>query len=229
MEQFVLSLRQRASWCAHLAKALLQQHHREDEPFLRSAIPEDGVVFDVGAHSGQYTKLFAGIARKGQVYAFEPSPYARSILERVLHWRQLSNVTLLPFALSDREGAAELTMPLKRSGSVGFGLAHLVNSSKPTGKTIAFDVRTTTVDQMVQTLGLQRLDFIKADIEGWELQMLRGARHTLQQFKPILQLEILEQHLARAGSTPGELRDFLSSFGYSGAVSPNGDVIFKAR
>jgi FkbM family methyltransferase len=230
-----LTFRQRLSWYAHLGKALLQQHHREDLPYLKKLIPEDGVVFDIGAHSGQYTKLFAGIARKGRVYAFEPSEYARSILERLLRWRKLPNVTLLALALSDTKGVAQLATPIKKSGSLGFGLAHLVNAALSTGKdlatgkNLAFTVETSTVDQMAESLGLRRLDFIKADIEGFELHMLRGARQTLQRFKPILQLEISEPRLARAGSSAAELRSFLKSLGYSEAASPNGDAIFTAR
>ena len=47
----------------------------------------------------------------------------------------------------------------------------------------------TTIDCVVETLGLDRLDFIKADIEGWELRLLRGSERTLKRFRPRLLLE----------------------------------------
>src|SRR5690349_13929800 len=118
-----MSLVQRSEWIAHLAKALLRQHHREDEHYLRALLPEDAVVIDVGAHAGQYTKLFAKIASRGQVYAFEPGTYALSILRKVVRARRLSNVRLMPVALSDSEGEIAFNLPLKRGKRFGFGIA----------------------------------------------------------------------------------------------------------
>ena len=64
----------------------------------------------------------------------------------------------------------------------------------------------TTIDDVVGTLGLDRLDFIKADIEGWELRLLHGAESTLESFRPRLLLELTSAALARRGSARGRLR-----------------------
>ena len=92
---------------------------------MRTVIPEDGVVFDVGAHAGQFAKLFARLAPRGFIYAFEPGSYARFILRIALRLNGIGNVAVLPLALGDRSGVALLTVPVKRSGSYGFGLSHL--------------------------------------------------------------------------------------------------------
>ena len=47
-------------------------------------------------------------------------------------------------------------------------------------------METTTIDKLVEELGIERVDFIKADIEGEELNMLKGARKTIEKFKPKL-------------------------------------------
>jgi len=73
--------RQRASWLAHVFKAATQQHHRELRALFAPHIPTDGVIVDVGAHAGQFSKLFAAMAPRGHVFAFEPSAYARSVME----------------------------------------------------------------------------------------------------------------------------------------------------
>jgi FkbM family methyltransferase len=88
-------------------------------------VQSTAVVFDVGAHVGQYTKLFARAASHGRVYAFEPGSYARSILRTVVWLRGLSNVVVLPIALGSEVGLNTLTIPLKQSGSFAFGLSHL--------------------------------------------------------------------------------------------------------
>ncbi len=119
-----LTFRQRSTHWAHLWKALTRQHHSEWKPIFRDLLPQNGVVIDAGAHAGQFTKLFAGLVPQGRVIAFEPSSYARRILSTVVAAKRLANVTVMPAGLSDAAGPAEIAVPLKPSGSLGYGLSH---------------------------------------------------------------------------------------------------------
>ncbi len=206
-----LSLRARLSWCAHFWKAATQQHHRNHAALFRRFVPHDGVVFDVGAHAGQFAKLFAGIARDGKVYALEPGGYALSILRRVVALRRLRNVEVCPFGLSDRAHTETLHVPVKRSGAMGFGLSHF---GAETRASVAETVTLSTIDAFAAERGLARLDFIKADIEGWEMRMLAGGAATIARFRPALLLEVQAAHLARAGDTPAAMWDFFTQIGY---------------
>ena len=201
------------AFLAHAFKAAFRQHHQEDLPVLRRVIPRDGIVLDVGAHAGQYAKLFAGIASDGFVLAAEPGSYARTILRIALAMNRLRNVAVLPLALGERAGTMTLTMPLKRSGSYGFGLSHLGEHDRPGGfKTEV--VAVATLDEVAAALELPRLDFIKADIEGWECHLLRGGRRTLERLKPVLFLEMNALQLARAGDTLESAWSLLTELGY---------------
>src|SRR5580692_2177234 len=120
-----LTPRQRASWLAHLFKASTQQHHGDLQAMFAPHVPSDGVILDVGAHAGQFSKLFARMAPAGHVYAFEPSAYARSIMVPALRFNRIKNVTLTPLGLSDSVGCLTLHTPLKRSSALGYGVAHL--------------------------------------------------------------------------------------------------------
>jgi len=201
------------AFLAHAFKAACKQHHQEDVPVLRRVIPRDGVVLDVGAHAGQYTKLFAGIASDGFVLAVEPGSYARTILRFALAMNRLRNVAVLPMGLGERAGTMVLTMPLKRSGSYGFGLSHLGEHDRPGGfKTEV--VAVATLDEVAASLALPRLDFIKADIEGWECHLLRGGRRTLERLQPVLFLEMNAAQLARAGDTLESAWSLLGDLGY---------------
>ncbi|HXQ53172.1 MAG TPA: FkbM family methyltransferase [Stellaceae bacterium] len=222
---------------AHLFKAVFKQHHRALEPVLAAFIPADAIVFDVGAHAGQFTKLFARMAPKGFVYAFEPGTYARAILRVAARLNAIGNVAILPLALGERSGVSVLRVPVKRSGSYGFGLAHLGGDASAGAE---FEVvGLATLDEVAATLRLERLDFIKADIEGYELRLIKGARATLGRFKPALLLEHDATRLARAGDTLQELWNELVSLGYrpheaSPARPPldaprGGDVLWLAR
>src|SRR5262249_41986546 len=154
--------------------------HRALAPTLGRLVPADAVVFDVGAHAGQYTKLLARIAASGRVYAFEPGSYARSILRIVIRLHGLDNVTVLPMALGADAGIAAMTLPVKSRGGLGFGLAHL-GAPQTRWPSIAQEfVAVTTIDAAAEALALDRLDFIKADIEGWELRLLHGGENTLR-------------------------------------------------
>ena len=108
-----LTLRQRATYLAHLHKAIFRSYHAQLLPYLARFIPADGTVIDVGAHAGQFTKIFARLAPQGQVYAFEPASYARSILRGVCAVRRLHNVTVVPAGLGAVAGRFDLDIPLK--------------------------------------------------------------------------------------------------------------------
>jgi len=215
-----LSLRARLSWCAHFWKAATQQHHRAYAPLFRRFVPRNAVVLDVGAHAGQFTKLLAGLARDGQVYAFEPGGYALSILRRVAALHRLRNVEIVPMGLSDRAGGETLSVPVKRSGSMGFGLSHLGAEARTS---VAETIALTTLDAFAAEKKLARLDFIKADIEGWEMRMLAGGAAAVARFRPALLLEVQAAHLARAGDTPAGLWRFFGALDYEAQlVVPEG-------
>jgi FkbM family methyltransferase len=203
----------RVRYAAHLFKAIAYDHHLELLPMLRPHIPRDGVVFDVGAHAGQFAKLFARLTPRGRVYAFEPGSYARWILTRVAHVRRLRNVEIVARGLGDMQGSVRLAMPIKASGAYGFGLSHLgAAMCEGTMRTEAVEI--TTVDAFVGAQALGRLDFIKADVEGWEGRMLAGAGETLARFRPALMLELIASHLARAGDQLGAVWISLERLGY---------------
>jgi FkbM family methyltransferase len=211
---------------AHLFKAAAQQHHRALAATIARLVPSAGVVFDVGAHAGQYTKLFARAAAEGRIYAVEPGSYARSILRSVVWLHGLANVAVLPMALGAVSGVGTLTLPIKRRGGLGFGLAHL-GAPQDRWPAVARElVALSTLDTVVTALGLDRLDFIKADIEGWELRLLCGGAQSLQRFRPRLMLELTSEHLARAGDRLDDAFAFLDALGYAAfELAPGGDLV----
>lgn len=208
---------------AHLFKATYQRHHEELRPVLTNLIPADGVVFDVGAHAGQFAKLFASVVRDGLVVALEPGTYARSILHCALWRNDVDNVLVLPCGAGDAPSVQTLNVPIKRKGSYGFGLSHLGASSH---QAVARDpVLLTTIDAIVDSLALDRLDLLKADIEGWELRMLHGARRSIQRHRPALMLELDPLFLVRAGDTMTKAIRFLDDLGYGPAKFVAGQFV----
>ncbi len=209
-----LPLRAKGTWLAHAFKAVAKQHHAEMRPLFRRLVPPDGVVLDVGGHSGQFATLFARLVPEGRVYSFEPGSYALSLLHLAVRANRIANVTIRPQGLSDAPGEAALTVPVKAKGSVRFGLSHM--GPEAGGRiTRAEPVAVITIDAFAAEVGLTRLDLVKADIEGWEMRMLAGGERTLRRLRPVLMLEMADAFLARAGDSLEAAWRMLESWGYA--------------
>ena len=209
-----LSLHGKLTYLAHLFKALTRKHHLEYLPILKSSLSDDSIIIDVGAHSGQFTKLFSTIVPAGKVYAFEPGSYASSILKKVIGIYRLKNVTHVNKGLGEQCKKECLIIPVKKSGSLGFGLSHLGSDKQDVRTMLSETIEIITLDSFAESEKLGKINFIKADIEGWEMQFLLGAKSIIQKWHPILTLEVNRQFLSRAENTPEELWDFLSDNGY---------------
>lgn len=137
---------------------------------FRQLRPGD-VVLDAGAYPGDYA-LFAAarVGPSGHVYALEPDARNREILQRNLRKSGQRNVTVIAKGLWHRTGTLQLAA------------AGLASSVKGTDTDQAIMV--TTLDQLVQDLALEKLDVLKMDIEGAELEALQGAAATLKRFQP---------------------------------------------
>ncbi|MGA7965318.1 MAG: FkbM family methyltransferase [Gammaproteobacteria bacterium] len=174
------------------------------------------MIADVGAHAGQFSKIFSKLVPKGEVYAFEPASYARSILERVIAAHRLRNVRVVPLGLGDQSARRTLRIPLKASGSLGFGLSHVVAAQQDALRpSYEEEIEIVPLDDFVAEYGIDRLDLIKADVEGWEMRLLAGAEKTLATLRPVLILEADPNFLERAGDSLETLWDFLTGLSYS--------------
>ncbi len=197
----------------HIFKASFQKHHRKLKPLFERFIPKNGYVIDVGGHAGQFSKLFSEIAPQGRIFTFEPASYARIILRIALIWNRKRNVVVIPAGLAARSGCEMLHIPMKRKSSMGFGLSHMGND-KSGCNMINEPIALLSLDDFILKAKILRVDFIKVDIEGWELQMLEGAKDTLTKFKPTIMIELDETHLHRAGNDLASAWNFLTTLGY---------------
>ena len=212
-----LTLRRWATFAAHCYKAATKQHHGELLPILGRLVPQNGVVFDVGAHAGQFAKLFSRLTPEGVVYSFEPGRYARLVLMFAVAVNRIANIRIMPFGLSDHPDRLELHVPVKKSGSFGFGLSHLGGKAEDEDggrQRVDEVVDLVTLDGFAACFPIARVDLIKADIEGWELRMLVGGKEVLTQHRPVLWIEVVDHHLARAGDSMAALWSFLESLNY---------------
>jgi FkbM family methyltransferase len=147
------------------------ERSRLQKAFYAKLIQKSDVVFDVGANVGQRTAIFADLARL--VVAFEPQ--AECLRHLRSRFRFKRNVQIQPIALSDCEGEAVIYQ--SSSHTISSMSEKFVNT---VGKTVFADanwdrritIRTRTLDQMIALYGMP--GFIKIDVEGFEINVLRG-------------------------------------------------------
>ena len=222
-----MTLRQRLTWLAHCWKAWSAQHHRETGDLLTPYIAEDATILDVGAHSGQFSKLFSRMAPKGQVLSFEPGSYARSILSLITRLHGLRNVEVHPYAVGSEPGTFQFNVPIKESGSLGFGLSFVGDPSGFHHPVVSEMVEIKRLDDALRAPDgtLRKVDFIKADIEGYELEMLKGASELLALHHPVVFIEVCNERLERAGGSNQEMCDLMEGLAYEALIAETGETI----
>jgi FkbM family methyltransferase len=175
---------------------------------LLDRILRPGMVFvDVGANDGYYT-LFAArrIGAAGRVIAVEPSTRERVNLNRNIARNGLVNVTVIPAALGAACGMADLHLAQGvHSGHNTLG--RFANDGVKAESVERVTVR--TLDEVAGEIGLDRIDFMKIDVEGAEAAVIIGARRVIEATQPLILLEISDKALRAQGSGARALIDTL--------------------
>jgi FkbM family methyltransferase len=188
----------------------LNCHEPNETSVVRRIVQPDWTVLDVGAHIGYYTLLMARLLDRcrGRVYAFEPNPETFAILKEHVEMNELTHVTALNLALGASVGYAELYLgPSHHSGPASMFPPACAE------KRVAAEV--STLEEFVADSKLNRLDFIKMDVNGAEPDVLRGGREALAFYRPRMLMEVNPPMLAQSGRRPRDLLLLLRDLGYA--------------
>ena len=173
-------------------------------------LTEGSVFFDIGANVGLYTICVAKKFQHVQVHAFEPVPETCDELRTNLRRNQIdqSKVTVNPVALGAENKRVYVTTEYHSS--------NYVTTEQSREKKTA--VNCLTLDSYVSAKHISHVDLIKIDVEGKEFGVLCGATNTLRKYRPILQIELLENPSAFADRVVEKWTDtvgLLHDMGYS--------------
>lgn len=174
-------------------------------PQLLPYIPYGGVVIDGGAFIGDHTIAYAEkVGKDGLVYAFEPNKEAYACLE--YNTKKYPQVKPSSFGL----GWSCTSNQIKINRSENAGAAYLTEDEEASGN-----------DEMIwiiriDDLKMERCDFIKLDVEGYEYDALRGAENTIHKTKPVIVLEINHPAMLRRNALPiGDFWKYIEFLGYA--------------
>ena len=184
--------------------------YEEEELTMQYMLINDGdVVVDIGANYGWYSMHIAKKNPNSTIYSFEPLPKTYSVFSENLAINNINNICPLNIGLSDSQG--EMSFFVDPNLTVNASLNNVSESSS------AIEVKcfVETLDVFVEHNKIDKLDFIKCDIEGAELFALKGALKTLQNFRPKLFVEMLRKWSKKFGYHPNDIIIYLKGLGYN--------------
>ena len=176
---------------------------------FESLLPGD-VIIDVGANIGNHSLFIAKFCNPEQIYSFEPFQYSFNLLKKNIEINHFENkITPIPYAVGSKptKGA----MLIRDENNIGMTQFIETNDG---------DIEAITLDEYFGD-NLQRLDLIKIDVEGMDLEVLKGAKNLLNKYHPKIYIECLDK------SSYMNVSNFLSQFGYYLKGTFNGSTTFS--
>jgi FkbM family methyltransferase len=185
---------------------------------------EQIVFVDIGSNLGWYSLLAKSLNSNSNIFAFEPMNSVREKLLENLKHNGYQNIHVESCALGTTSHTAQIW---SYSGNNGM---HTLHPIEDWGAKPSYEVRIEVLDRYTKSLCEQNLPILlKLDVEGSEMDVLKGATSLLKVDRVQMIIEVNEAMLSAAGSSALELFSFLNSFGFSGYwISPDTTLIAQS-
>jgi len=217
------------SLCDHIESQIfwqgVQEGDRGEVNLLKSILEPEQVFFDVGANIGVFTLIAARRVKDGRVHAFEPSEFHLKKLHRNVKVNGFQNVVINPVGLSNSAAQRKLYFPKLKESMTNTGQSSFYVSEDEIKEYVVENVTAVRLDDYVEDNSLERLDVIKVDVEGAEMEVLEGGLTALSKFRPGVMMEVSKSNLACAGKDLREIVDFWDTLDYAlFIIRPNGEL-----
>jgi FkbM family methyltransferase len=181
-------------------------------PVIRYLAAPGDHVADIGANIGTYTKFLSDrVGTGGKVYSAEPVPETCDVLRYCVKMLGLRNVDVSQCAVSDEDGSVTMRIPKYQSGVENCYRAHIAEKGDAAVlRSVTAIAR--TIDSLFSA-DAGPVSFMKIDVEGHELAVIRGGLATFRQFHPVLLVEI-SQDPDDSGSDSFKLFELLRQLDY---------------
>jgi FkbM family methyltransferase len=195
------------AWLSALGKELGLEYDPAEIAHVQARLAPGGAFVDVGAHVGGYSMPVAAAAEQVEIHAFEPVPETRARLIANLRRNGLQDgVEVWDKAVGDRPGRQRITT------STQSGENRLLSDERG-AEGASVEVEVVTLDRHLFDR-CERVDVIKCDIEGGELDALRGGEQLLRRDRPDVLAELDVRFSDRSDGGPGGLIAYMTELGY---------------
>lgn len=212
-----MTIRFRAGWFRYFES----DYEKENCAFLQRMLKPGMDIIDIGAHIGFFSVVFSQLTKKsGRIVCIEPTPGTFQYLLQTLKINHCENVTPVQAAVSDQLGNATFFISEEYEGNNSNSLV----DKNPLLDMKGYEVRLETIDNIVKTYSLKP-SFIKIDVEGAELDALRGGLSTFAEYKSSLILGLHPAAIKRKGDSLEAIWDLLINAGYR--IEVNGEIFTR--
>jgi FkbM family methyltransferase len=190
----------------NLAFTKNQRYDKQTNAIIKNICFADSNCIDVGAHTGDILEVMFKNAPLGTHYAFEPVPFLYEVLWR--KYQYFSNIKVTDIALSNETGTSNFNYVMSNPAYSG-----LIKRKydRPHEEDITLMVKVDKLDNVLPAD--YKVDVIKIDVEGGELNVMKGAVNTLKEHKPYVIFEHGKGSSEYYGSSPDQVFDLLASCG----------------
>ena len=177
-------------------------HEPESTRAVQALLGPGQVALDIGANIGYFTiEMSRIVGDEGSVVAFEPTVYYRDVLVRNLEENKIRNCQIVPYGLSNEDAQMDAHI-----GDSSATLHWWLPDLKPR---VSESIQLRRFDDVVDQLGIDRIDFIKMDIDGHEPFFFEGAWEALYRFRPRILMEVSAPYFLDTGISPADIYDML--------------------
>ena len=182
-----------------------QKHQRDT---ILKFINRTGNAIDIGAHVGFWLKDMCN--HFDYVYAFEPIEEVRHCLSRNV---TAMNYKTYSFGLGAKNDVINVNYNPTETGNT--------HASKDGNQTITI--------RKLDDMNLPKIDYIKVDTEGFEIEVLKGGENMIKEYKPFVHVEVKERILQKQGISSNDVEDYLTSINYKEVMRVNSERVYSYR
>lgn len=199
------------------------QFETAETAFVERWLQPGMTVLDIGAHHGYYTLIASSrVGSEGRVFAFEPSAREQQVLRKHLELNGCRNVVVEEIALGREEKVAELYVVQGRQTGCNSLRKPIIE-----GTAMARKVRVVRLDDWIEGRKMGRVDFIKLDVEGGEMDVLEGGDRLFERRpRPVVLAEVQDVRTEPWGYHAKEIVEYLRGKGFMWfEIAPDGSLV----
>lgn len=188
---------------------------------LFAVVKDTDIVVDIGANIGIYSLRFAQLASKGRVISFEPHPATFARLREHVRMNGFEHLIPMQYGIGPRNETLRLYEVVESNS----GMNRILPEGRVDPSTASHSIVVKPLREAIRQLGLLRIDLIKIDVEGFEMDVLQGSEEVIRSFQPVLFIELDDENLRVHGTSASALVALVRSWGYSVRIAQNNELV----